>query len=361
MTAHRSLNQAPDLTAPANAAPSLAAPESGTLMPPSDRSTPDPAIVECEADVPPVVEDVTDDDRPERLAAALGLTFRDLDLLRLALTHRSVLHDWVAAGGMPLPSASNERLEFVGDAVLGAIVARQLYDRFPEADEGTLTALRVALVRTETIVAWARELHLGDYLYLGQGEKITAGARDRMLAGAFEALIGAIALDGGLRGATRFLRRFLARANEPLVVPPEETNPKGRLQEVVQERFRLAPDYHMLRIEGPAHAREFTVAARIDDRVLGVGGGASKRAAEQEAARAALVMLAGESNGAATTEDGDRAQRVDGNEPEVEATTRNGVCPPGIDAEGERMSVVEASESDAAAGARRSGRRRSDG
>ena len=357
------LTPPPDLVVPASAPPTAES-EGEALVPLAARSAPDAAIGEdpTEPDAPSVAEDEPDDDRPERLAAALGLTFRDPDLLLLALTHRSVLHDWAAAGGMPLPSASNERLEFVGDAVLGVIVARHLYDRFPEADEGTLTALRVALVRTETIVAWARELRIGDYLYLGQGEKITAGARDRMLAGAFEALIGAIAIDGGLRGATRFLRRFLTRANEPLVVLPEETNPKGRLQEVAQERFRLAPSYHMLRIDGPAHAREFTVEARIDDRVLGVGRGASKRAAEQEAARAALVTLAGESNGAAARDDGDHVPQVGGDALAVATNVRTGVCPPVTGVEREQPLPGGADEGKAtAARTRRTRRRRSSG
>lgn len=233
-----------------------------------------------------------DEERPERLAAALGLTFRDLGFLRLALTHRSVLHDWVGAGAIPLPAGSNERLEFLGDAILGAIVAEHLYASYPTADEGTLTGLRVTLVRAETLVAWAREIGLGDYLYLGQGERITAGARDRMLAGAFEALIGAIYLDQGSRATKRFLRRFLPDKNAPMVVPEEEANAKGLLQEVLQERFRLAPAYRMVTIEGPPHARVFTADVRAGDRVLGQGAAGSKRAAEQEAARVALSVLA---------------------------------------------------------------------
>ena len=238
-----------------------------------------------------------DEARPERLAAALRLTFRDPDLLRVALTHRSILHDVVAAGGDPIAAAArtNERLEFLGDAMLGAVAAEYLYALDPAADEGTLTRRRVALVRAETLVAWAREIDLGAYLFLGQGERPSAGARDRMLAGAFEALVGAIALDRGYAGAKRFLRRFLARDAAAIVVEAEgAANPKGRLQELTQQRFRLSPVYRTAAATGPDHARVFTIEALLGERLLGIGSGVSKREAQQEAAAAALRLLAAE-------------------------------------------------------------------
>ena len=239
------------------------------------------------------VEDASEEDAPARFAAAIGVPFEDLGLLRLALTHRSVLHDWHAAGYVGPDVQSNERLEFVGDALLGAIVAEHLYDQFPDADEGTLTARRVALVRAETLVRWAREIDLGSYLYLGHGERVTTGARDRMLAGAFEALVGAIAKDRGLQEAERFVRRFLAREAEQVSAREgEEANPKGRLQELLQERYRLAPVYQTRSTEGPAHERVFTVEVSLEGEVLGVGVGGSKREAEQAAARVALGVLA---------------------------------------------------------------------
>jgi ribonuclease-3 len=214
------------------------------------------------------------------------------------LTHRSVLHDWVEAGGVGQPPGqSNERLEFLGDALLGAIVAAYLYERYPDDDEGTLTAHRVALVRAETLVRWAREIGLGDYLYLGQGERPTEGARDRMLAGAFEALVGASALDQGIRGVRRFLRPRIAREAKAVVAHDEIANPKGRLQELAQERFRRTPVYHLVSAEGPAHARVFTIEVTIGERVLGSGTGASKRDAEQTAARGALATLMAEAIG----------------------------------------------------------------
>jgi ribonuclease-3 len=232
--------------------------------------------------------------RPARLAEALGLRVRNIDLLRLALTHRSVVHEWTAAApGLP-PPQSNERLEFLGDAYLGVIVAEYLYNRYPDAPEGTLTHRRVALVRAERLVRWAREINLADYLYLAQGERVTEGARDRMLAGAFEALIAAITLDRGMREAKRFLRRFLDRDVEEVAGEEMSANPKGQLQETLQERFRLPPVYRTIGAEGPAHARVFTAEVSMGRRSLGIGSGGSKRDAEQAAARAALARLAEE-------------------------------------------------------------------
>lgn len=241
-----------------------------------------------------LAELAADEDRPARLAAKLRLRFKDPELLRLALTHRSLVHDIIANGGDPVLAAAqtNERLEFLGDAVLGALVAEYVYALDPLADEGTLTKRRVALVRAETLVRWARELDLGDYLYLGQGEQPSGGSRDRMLAGAFEALLGAIALDGGQRAARRFLSRFLAEdAAEIIAVADGLENPKGRLQELLYERFKTVPSYRVVASTGPEHAREFTIEVTMDERMLGLGAGASKREAEQQAAAAALALL----------------------------------------------------------------------
>lgn len=254
----------------------------------------------ADADGGPAPETRSDDEaeaRPERLATTLKLTFRDLDLLRLALTHRSVVHDIVAAGGNAATAAlrTNERLEFLGDAVLGAVAAEYLYALDPAADEGTLTRRRVALVRTETLVRWAREIDLGAHLFLGQGERPSAGARDRMLAGGFEALVGAIALDRGHAAARRFLRRFLAREAAAIVAETEgRTNPKGRLQELAQQRFGHPPAYRTAAALGPDHDRTFTVEVEVAGRLLGVGTGASKRDAQQAAAATALELLAAE-------------------------------------------------------------------
>ncbi len=244
------------------------------------------------ADETPARTGAVDDAPLLAFAATLGVRFRDLDLLRLALTHRSVLHDVIAAGESVTPaSMSNERLEFLGDAVLGMVAAGYLYAQDPEADEGVLTARRVALVRAETLVRWAREIGLGDHLHLGAGERIGEGARDRMLAGAFEALVGAIWLDRGHAAATRFLRRFVVRDEESVIADQAVANAKGRLQELLQERYRRSPSYHTVATDGPAHDRTFTVEVLLDGRGLGVGVGDSKREAQQAAAAAALALI----------------------------------------------------------------------
>lgn len=238
--------------------------------------------------------DEFEDDRPARLADALNLTFADLDLLRLALTHRSVIHDLqlsVPNLVVPIGQRSNERLEFLGDAVLGHIVAADLYLRFPDASEGDLTSRRVALVRAERLVAWARTIDLASYLYLAQGERITDSGRDRILAGAFEAVIGAIALDAGWEAARDFVLRFLDRDVELSLADGVAANPKGRLQELVQERFRLPPVYGIVLEEGPAHARTFTAIVSVKGDEVARGAGLSKRDAEQAAAAAALLIL----------------------------------------------------------------------
>jgi ribonuclease-3 len=226
------------------------------------------------------------------LAGRIGLTFHDPRNLRLALTHRSVLQDWGNVGNVDAIMQSNERLEFLGDAILGMVVAEYLYTRDPYANEGSLTRRRVAVVRAETLVRWAREIGLHTYLYLGMGEKVTEGARDRILAGAFEALVGALWIDLGRDVAAGFLLSFLQRDLDTILANEEEANPKGRLQEITQERASPTPEYVTIASEGPDHARQFTVAVEIDGERLGLGRGRSKREAQQHAAREALIALA---------------------------------------------------------------------
>jgi ribonuclease-3 len=261
-----------------------------------DRHRPDPETPPA-AKPGPKLPRPTGSDHAARLARLLRFRFRDLGLLRTALTHRSILHEVALSGGADVPTATltNERLEFLGDAVLGAVAAEYLYLRDPTADEGELTRRRVALVRAETLVRWAREIDLGSYLYLGAGERPGPGARDRMLAGGFEAVIGAVALDRGFGAARKFLMRLLERDAPDILAQAEDVaNPKGRLQEILQERYRRAPEYLTVATEGPDHARTFVVEARFGDRVLGRGSGASKRDAEQSAAAAALAVLEAE-------------------------------------------------------------------
>ena len=235
-----------------------------------------------------------DTERLERTMAALGVTFRRPELLHLALIHRSHLNERGADIERTIIE-SNERLEFLGDALLGFMVAEYLYRRYPLLPEGRLTAYRASLVRTETLAEWARGFGLHNLIYHARGELGPDGElRPRILAGVFEAVLGAVYLDRGMRGAKRFLRGLLIADAERIIGISQETNYKGRLQELVQERVRATPSYRTVQATGPAHERVFVVEAVVHGRILGSGEGANKRTAQQEAARDALDRLARE-------------------------------------------------------------------
>ena len=241
-------------------------------------------------DLPPIWSD----DRAEQAAESLGVTFNDLDLLRLALTHRSYLNEQ-GVEQLRAVHHSNERLEFIGDSILGMITAEFLYQLYPDLPEGSLTAYRTALVRTETLADWARRFQLDTSLYLSRGESVAEGEiRDRILAGAFEAVIAAIYFDQGLEATRDFLHDLLEEDAEEIISVGQETNYKGRLQELVQEWKRVTPVYNTLSVEGPAHERTFTVEVLVDGEPLGAGAGSSKRMAQQVAARRALMKLSAE-------------------------------------------------------------------
>ncbi|MGA7673101.1 MAG: ribonuclease III [Nitrolancea sp.] len=241
-------------------------------------------------DLPPIWSD----ERAEQAAESLGVSFDNLDLLRLALTHRSYLNEQ-GVEQLKAVHHSNERLEFIGDSILGMITAEFLYQRYPDLPEGALTAYRTALVRTETLADWARRFQLDTSLYLSRGESVDEGdIRDRILAGAFEAVIAAIYFDQGLAATRDFLHDLLEEDAEEIISVGQETNYKGRLQELVQEWKRITPVYNTLSVEGPAHDRTFTVEVLVDGESMGVGAGSSKRMAQQVAARRALVRLLAE-------------------------------------------------------------------
>lgn len=228
----------------------------------------------------------------QQLADRLGVQFDDPLQLRLALTHRSVIHEWTQHHVTDAVLQSNERLEFLGDAVLGLVTADRLYRNQPEADEGTLTRTRVALVRAETLVQWAHSLGVPEAVYLGTGETITDSVRDRILAGTMEAIIGAIYLDQGADAASMFINCFLERENGSFDMDEAVANPKGRLQEVVQERKLDQPVYEIVAEDGPDHARVFEVEVVVNGSHIGSGTGRSKREAQQVAARQALIAIA---------------------------------------------------------------------
>ncbi|WP_322796591.1 ribonuclease III [Tepidiforma sp.] len=224
-------------------------------------------------------------DRAE-LLARLGLRRLRPDLLEEALTHASYLNE------NPSASSSNERLEFLGDAVLGLAVARLLYERFPTAGEGELTRIRAEIVRGSTLARAAGRLALGDFLILGRGEESAGGrTRDRNLAGALEAIIGAVYLDAGFAPARALVRRVLRPEIEQALREGVRVDAKSSLQHVVQARWHEPPEYVTVEDTAGAPDRRFVVEVRAAGRLLGRGEGRNKREAQQQAAREALAGL----------------------------------------------------------------------
>ena len=223
------------------------------------------------------------------LQTILDVNFKDESLLQQALVHRSYLNE-----NSLLHLVSNERLEFLGDAVLGFVVASELYSRFPDFSEGELTKLRSALVRGETLTRIALSLQLGDYLYLGRGEEESGGrSRSRNLSCTLEAVIGAVFLDQGLDVAKGFILKLLGSELDGVVEDKFAADYKSELQQVIQSEHKITPVYRTIEEMGPDHAKIFTVEVLAGDSVLGRGCGRSKRAAETDAARHALQGLTG--------------------------------------------------------------------
>jgi ribonuclease-3 len=227
--------------------------------------------------------------RLAELQSRLGYHFRDENLLRLALTHPSVAHE------QNHPAPHNQRLEFLGDSVLGLMLSRELYERFPGADEGALTKSRAKLVNAVSLATHGRALGLGAHLILSRGEENTGG-RERPSAhtDAFEALLGAIFLDGGFEAAREFVGREFAADFSTLAELSGIENPKGELQELLQSRSPRAPEYRLISANGADHNRDFECAVLHDGRELALGRGKSKKAAESDAALAALKKLRAE-------------------------------------------------------------------
>jgi len=226
------------------------------------------------------------------LQKKLGVKFSNLALLQQALVHRSYLNEMPDSG-----LESNERLEFLGDAVLGLVVAGKLFEDYPKHPEGLLTEMRVALVRRDTLARVAKTLSLGEYLFLGRGEEAAGGrGRPSNLSAAYEAVVGAVFVDGGMQKARRFVINSLAAEFRELPKGRALANPKSQLQELLQAQFQKAPVYKLLRDEGPDHSKVFTVQVWGGRKPLGVGQGKSKQQAEKEAARDALEKIHGKTN-----------------------------------------------------------------
>jgi len=222
------------------------------------------------------------------LQRTLSISFSNPSLLEQALVHSSYVNE---NPGFALNS--NERLEFLGDAVLGLIIAEKLYRDFSQSTEGEMTKRRSALVRRDTLARVARTIELGDYLYLGKGEETSGGRRKPAnLAGALEAVIAAIFLDQGSTTTEEVILRLFDEELQKVANRGAGADYKSQLQELIQAREQQTPAYQLVEAMGPDHDRRFTVEVRIGDTVLGRGSGKSKKVAETEAARAALEQLA---------------------------------------------------------------------
>ena len=219
----------------------------------------------------------------ETLDSIFGYTFRDRSLLTMALTHGSVGYE--AQRSQP----DNQRLEFLGDAVLQLMLSEFLYGRLPTANEGELTKLRAQIVSTKALAALGRQIGLGRFLIMGRGEAANGGRdRESCLADALEAIVGAVYLDGGLIGAQTVTQKLFLPEVERLLSNPGNQNPKGQLQEIIQAVGSAPPQYEIVSQSGPDHAKSFLAQVKWMGSVLGQGSGSSKKEAEAQAAISAL-------------------------------------------------------------------------
>ncbi|RLD05486.1 MAG: ribonuclease III [Chloroflexota bacterium] len=222
----------------------------------------------------------------QKWAERLGIPFNNLSLLTRAFTHRSYINEHHEA------IEDNERLEFLGDAVLDFIVGAWLYNRFPEMAEGEMTRMRSALVRTEQLAEFANKIDLGDFILLGHGEDVHGG-RERLalLCAGFEALIGALYLEQDIPAVSEFMRPLLNDATEKILARGRTRDPKSLFQEWIQSQGMSTPVYRTVSESGPDHAKSFSVEVLVDGVVYGHGEGHNKREAAKMAAQKALERL----------------------------------------------------------------------
>ena len=222
----------------------------------------------------------------DELQKNIGVQFTNSDLLKAAFVHRSYLNE------MRTVKESNERLEFLGDAVLSFITSNFLYATYPDYPEGTLTNIRSSLVKTQSLADSARELKLGELLFLSRGEEDSGGrSNSSLLADTFEALLGAIFLDQGVDTAKKFLETHVFPKAGEIIKNKSYIDYKSLLQEIIQSESRISPTYRVTKSEGPDHAKTFWVEAKTDTKILGVGMGKSKQEAESSAAANALAAM----------------------------------------------------------------------
>lgn len=228
---------------------------------------------------------------PPQFNQRVGLGFKNLNLLTRALTHRSYINE------NPDAIEDNERLEFLGDAVLDFIVGAWLYHHYPEMAEGDLTLVRTAMVRTEQLAEFARMIKLGDAMLLGQGEIASGGrTRNALLCAGFEALIGSYYLDQGIKSVETFFEPYLVQALNEVLVDGQPRDPKSLLQEWIQARGLNPPVYETINETGPDHEKVFEVKVSVKENVSGRGKGNSKREASKNAAKEALDQISRNTN-----------------------------------------------------------------
>ncbi|MCL2145206.1 MAG: ribonuclease III [Endomicrobia bacterium] len=216
----------------------------------------------------------------EELQKVIEYEFNNLEVLIAALTHKSCAAEF----GLKI---YNERMEFLGDSILSAIVAESLYNRYSDETEGKLSQLKSQIVSSQNLSEWAKEIKLGDFVLLGKSEDtIESRQREGLLCDVFEALVCAVYLDGGFENAKKFVLKFLDKQQDIVI-----TDYKSRLQEAVQSEYKILPKYKILRERGPDHDKNFEVAVYVKDQLLGKGVGHSKKEAQQEAALKALENI----------------------------------------------------------------------
>lgn len=227
-----------------------------------------------------------------KLQQKIGYSFHNLNFLKEALTHKS----YIKSGGCSAADY-NERLEFLGDSVLGLVICEFLYKKFPDKSEGELTKLKASLVNEVTLSNVGRCLGLGEFLYLSPEEEKSGGReRPSLIADGYEALIGAVYLDGGLAAVTKLISTQILTRFRELTDDRQNINYKGELLEYLQSQGWGMPEYEVEEAVGPDHQKRFTIAAIARGEKLGIGEGASKKEAEQKAAQMALEKLWGQKN-----------------------------------------------------------------
>ena len=222
-----------------------------------------------------------------KLETFLGVKFKNKNLLKEAITHRSYLNE-----NSKLSPVHNERLEYLGDAVLELCVTEALYKKYPDYQEGPLTSIRAALVNYQMLGKIAREIELEEHILLSRGEAKDVGkAREVILANAFEALVGALYLDQGYNVVSDFIKKFLLTHLEEIMTAGLYRDAKSLLQEIIQEKNKITPTYRVLKESGPDHFKKFLVGVFVGKELLAEGDGTSKQEAESHAAELALAEL----------------------------------------------------------------------